>query len=112
MTTISNLPTYDQNLITNTITNKVWYFFFQALHQGTPIGTESIVTPTSSPFTFIAPSRGTLIVQGGTVSLINFTRNGTTNYNTGQTQGMLPVSFGDSLIVYYSVQPSITFIPQ
>ena len=112
MTTYSNLPTYDQKLTAGTNTSKVWYFFFKALHDWQPTGSEFKVTLTGSPFTYVAPSKGFVIVQGGTVTMIQFSRNGTTNYNTGITQGIVPLSAGDYVLMHYTATPNFTFVPQ
>jgi len=112
MTTYSNLPTYDQKLTAGDNTSKVWYFFFKALHDGQPTGAEFAVTLTGSPFSFLAPSKGFVIVQGGTVTIIQFSRNGTTNYNVGITQGIVPVSANDRVLIYYTATPNFTFVPQ
>jgi hypothetical protein len=113
MTAYTTLPTYDQTLTTGkNPTNKVWYFFFKSLYVGSPPAAEFAVSLTASPFSFVAPQRGFLIVQGGSVVLVQFSRNGKTNYTTGQTQGVFPVSANDTIIIRYSVAPTVTFVPQ
>jgi hypothetical protein len=108
-----SLPTFTQALLEGkNATSRAWYFFFQGLWKGQPPGAQSPVTVTTSPFTFPATQRGYLIVQGGTVSMIQTNRDGVTNMNTGQTQGCIPVSAGDLAIVTYSVKPNLTFVPQ
>lgn len=106
-----NLPNNDAPVLSGSKFNKVWYFFLSGLWSGQPPGAEVPATVGSSPYTFSAKQKGFLIVQGGTVSLVQFNR-GTTNYTTGQTQGCFPLSQGDSLIITYSVAPSVTFVPQ
>lgn len=66
------------------------------------------VTVGASPFTYVAQDSGRLIVQGGTVSLIEAGRKGTF-VTTGLTAGVVPVSRGDSVRVTYSVLPTLTF---
>ncbi len=106
------LPNYNQPLVEKGLTARTWYQFFQSMWKGFPTGAEVSVTATASPMTYLAPSKGFLIVNGGTVSLVQFTRDQKTNYTTGQTQGCFPVSNGDALIVTYSVTPTLTFVPQ
>ena len=108
----STVPTFEQSLIQGKTTNKNWYFFWQGLSNGIPPGAESVVAPGASPYEFAAPSGGFLIIQGGTVSFVSFSRDHTTFYATGQTQGMFPVSQGDILLITYSVAPNLTFVPQ
>lgn len=92
--------------------SRVWYFFLQGLWKGSPPSAESAVTPTASPFTYVAAERGFMIVTGGTVGVVQFSRDGSTNYITGQTAGCFPLSQGDTLILTYSVAPTMTWVPQ
>lgn len=92
--------------------SRVWYFFFTALWKGAPPADVSVVEPTGSPFTYKAPQRGFMIVNGGTVVLTQFSRDGGVNYVTGQTSGCIPLSQGDQLIVIYSAAPTLTWVPQ
>jgi hypothetical protein len=112
MTQYAQLPTYGQPLHVKELPAKVWYRFFSDLHTGQPPAAEYAVTPKASPFSFVAPVKGSLIVTGGTVSLIRFSRNGTTFYATGQISGMFALNAGDTLAVTYSVAPTLTFVPQ
>ena len=105
------LPTFNQQILEGGRTSRVWYFFFQGLWNGIPPGAESKVVVTASPFGFIAPRGGFLIVQGGTVSSVSFSRDGITPHATGQTAGMFPLSKGDTLTVTYSSVPNLTFVP-
>lgn len=105
------LPQYNQALVDRGVTNRDWYFFLSGLYRGLAPSFETAVTLTGSPFTFSAPVRGSLIVSGGTVSLILFSRDGSTFYNVGATAGMFPVNAADRLEVSYSVDPVVTFVP-
>lgn len=106
------MPKFEEPLMSKGRAHSSWYRFWQGLRQGQPPGSEMSVTPAASPYTFLTQQRGFLIVNGGTVSMVQFSRGGTTNYVTGQTQGVFPVSAGDSLILTYSGIPSLTFVPQ
>ena len=110
--TIQTVPTFDQELTNKGKTTTPWYRFFQGLYKGTPPATEVAVTPGASPFKFTTNQRGFLIVQGGTVSLVQFSRGGVTNHTTGVTSGNFPLSAGDSLVITYSSTPNLTFVPQ
>lgn len=103
-------PTYEQALVIKGQTSSVWYRFFQAVYKGTPPSSESALTVGASPFAFTAPSRGFIMLSGGTVSAVQFTRAQTTL--TGQTSGIFPISQGDTLTVTYSGLPSMVFVPQ
>lgn len=108
----SAVPNYREPIVEKGVTGRTWYQFLVDVWKGKPPASESTVLATSSPFTYTAASKGFVIVQGGTVSLVQFSRNGTTNYTTGQTQGTFPLSQGDSLVVTYSVAPTLTWVPQ
>src|SRR6201999_4547302 len=86
-----------------------WYRWMHDTDVGTPPSAEAQVTPTGSPFAYQALKKGFLIVNGGTVSLVQFTRVGT--YTTGMVSGMFPVDLGDTITVTYSAPPTITFVP-
>jgi len=68
----------------------------------------------ASPFSYQNSLTGALdvIVQGGTVSLIEFSRNGSSWYSLGVTQGMFHLSPSDYLRVTYSSAPTMTGIPR
>lgn len=107
------IPTFSQNLTENDTTSKVWYFFWQGLWKGTSPAAESAITATASPMSYVSPSRGFLILSGGTVSAVSFSRDGVTFYATGETAGTFPVSLGDTLRVTYTVVPTtMVFVPQ
>jgi len=111
MTQFHSLPTYDLPLHRGEKITTPWFNFFANTFKGKPPASENAVTPTSSPFTYTAQNKGFLIVQGGTVSLIQFSRGLVANHTTGQTQGCLPLSQGDSLIITYSSAPNLTWVP-
>jgi hypothetical protein len=104
------VPTYEQPLTTGKNTNTVWYRFFQGLYNGIAPSSEVAITAGASPFIYTAPSRGFVIVRGGTVSAIQFTRASTTL--TGLTAGIFPLSQGDHLTVTYSGLPALLWVPQ
>jgi len=108
----NRLPEYNERLETKGNTTRGWYSLFAGLWSGQPTAPASAVTLGSSPFSYQAPSGGTLIIQGGTVSMVSFTRDGITNFNTGQTQGMFPLSQRDTLIMTYTGTPTLTFVPR
>jgi len=71
----------------------------------------STITPSVSPYTYTATSSGFVIINGGTVSLIEFARNASF-IAVGLLAGMFPVGIGDQLRVTYAVVPTMTFIPR
>lgn len=74
----------------------------------------STITVTASPFSYqnVTGFPADVIVSAGTVSLIEFSRNGTTWYGVGATAGMFGLSPGDRLRVTYTVAPTMTLIPR
>lgn len=105
------IPNYTQSLADKAGTARAWYAFWSGLAKGQPPGAESTVTVGTSPFSVQTTQKGFYIVQGGTVTLVQWAR-GTTNHSLGATQGAFPVSQGDTLIITYSAAPTVTFVPQ
>lgn len=83
----------------------VWQRFFNALVR--PADPIVAVTPTGSPFAYMAGAGGNLYVVGGTVSAITLKRSTTTVTVTSP----VPVANGDTVTVTYSGAPTITFVP-
>jgi hypothetical protein len=106
----NSAPTYDTPLTVKGSTHTTWYRFFQNIYKGAPPSSESTLVLGASPWAYNAPSAGFVIIRGGTVSAVQFTRSVTTL--TGQTQGVFPVSQGDTLTITYSVLPTVTWVPQ
>lgn len=71
------------------------------------------ITVTASPFKYTAVTGGDtrVIVTGGTVSSINFTRDNGTTLIAVPTSGMFDLSQGDALIVTYTAAPVMTAVP-
>lgn len=108
----NNMPVYNTPLMERGRTTKDWFFFFTGLWEKLAPEGEVDVTVGASPNLYTAPRGGFVIVQGGTVSAIEFSRDGVTFYDVGFTQGIVPLSSKDQLRVTYSVLPTMTFVPQ
>jgi hypothetical protein len=103
-------PTYETPLTIKGQIHTSWYRFFQGVFKGTPPSSESVLVLGASPFAYQAPAKGFLIVRGGSVSAVQFTRAVTTL--TGQTQGVFPLAQGDTLtITYTGGGPTLTWVP-
>jgi hypothetical protein len=93
---------------------KDWFLFltnlYTAVIEGTPQPEEAAVV-TASPFVYEAVIRGQAHVSGGTVSAIEFSRDGTTWYSTGITSGFVQMDARDFLRITYTVLPTLTFFP-
>jgi hypothetical protein len=107
----NSLPNFNVPLALKSVTSKDWFLFWANLFTGLPPGNETALTIGASPYTYVAGVKGSLIVSGGTVSAIDFSRNGTTFYSTGQTAGMFALNARDSLRITYAVLPTATFVP-
>lgn len=68
------------------------------------------ITVTASPFTYTVPANGTVVVNGGIVSAIAISRQGT-SVTTGLIDAVLPVSRLDQVTVTYTGLPTMTFLP-
>jgi len=108
---LNSIPNYPVPLRVGDFTSKDWYFFWNGLYRGLPPAAESAVTVGASPYTYSPSVRGNVIVSGGTVSAIAFSRDGVTFYATGQTAGMFLLCATDRLRITYTVLPTVTFVP-
>lgn len=66
------------------------------------------VAPGASPYTYTATDPGTLVIQGGTVSLVELGRKGTF-VTTGLTTAVLNLLRGDQVRVTHVAAPTMTF---
>jgi len=107
----NTLPNFNVPLEIKGITSKDWFLYWANLFSGLPPGNETALTIGASPYTYVAGVKGSLIVSGGTVSALAFSRDGATFYSTGQTSGMFPLNARDSLRITYTVLPTVVFVP-
>jgi hypothetical protein len=105
------VPQFNQKLITGETTHSAWYRYFTQNELGTPPTSETVLTVGASPYSFTAPMKGFIVVSGGTVSKITFSRLTGTAWTTGQTQGCIPVAQNDAVSVTYTVKPTVVFVP-
>lgn len=84
-----------------------WTAFFRQFTQA-PSGVMSLIV-SASPFSYRAKEPGQISVSGGTVSAIHLIRGGTDIDVTGSK--LIPVQIADTIIVTYSVLPTIVFLP-
>lgn len=101
------IPTYDQPLTIKGALARGWYSFFSGLYSGQATGPVAAVTVGTSPYTYKAPVGGTLMVSGGTVTQISFSRDGANFFILGVTAGAIPMSQGDQVVLTYSVGPPV-----
>lgn len=112
MTVFRSAPTYDTNLVEKGgNTNKSFYRWVQDTDSGTPPSTEIPIVAGASPFTYQAPKKGYVIITGGTVTKIEFSRTPGVWYTTGQTTGMFSVNANDNLRATFSALPQMILIP-
>lgn len=108
---LNNQPNFDQPFMVGRINSKDWFFFLVGLYNGLAPETEAPIVLGVSPYEYSAAKKGTVIVSGGTVSAIDFSRNGVNFYSTGQTAGMFTLNAQDRLRITYTVAPTTTFVP-
>jgi|688.fasta_scaffold681873_1 hypothetical protein len=72
------------------------------------------ITVTASPFTYInqTGANADVIVSGGGISQLEFSRGGATFFSTGSFYGMFTLSPYDLLRVTYSTAPTMTLVPR
>lgn len=105
------VPTYTEQLTPGSHNNSKWYRYFQQNEVGTPPSSETVVPAISSPFSYTATAKGFLIVSGGTVTSIMFSRTAGTFYLTGQTSGTFPMAQNDVLKITFSSKPTVVWVP-
>ena len=98
-------------------TNQFYHlsFFYYTRVIGNFTTAPSSISVGSSPFNYQNASSTydeSVIVKGGTVSKIEFSRDNSTFYDVGVTAGMFTLNPADSLKVSYSVAPTMTSIPR
>jgi hypothetical protein len=111
MTARRGIPTYEQPVTIGQNMSQSWRRWFHDIEVGTPPSNEVEIVLTASPFTYQSLQRGYIIISGGTVSKIAFSRTAGIFYNTGQTSGMFSVNLGDSMQVIYASVPTLVFVP-
>lgn len=104
-------PTFTEQLSEGTRNNSKWYRYFQQNELGTPPSNELAINIGGSPFSYTAGMKGFVIISGGTVSNVMFSRTAGTFYLTGQTAGVFPMAQNDILKVTYTGKPSMVFVP-
>lgn len=112
MNGIKNLPNAGDKLIDEQgRPSQAWYRLFSRLFSKPP--RESSITVGASPFLTGFTEDGFVVVEGGTVSVIELLRGTSvvTAYNLGATAGQFVVKNGDAIQVTYTVAPTITFFP-
>ena len=77
-------------------------------------GSRMVVSVTASPFTFVNNENCPVMVfvSGGTVSLMQFSRDGTIFDSCGLIAGMIAMNPNDRLLVTYAMAPTIVYYPQ
>ena len=111
MTSRRGIPTYEQPLMVGANMSASWRRWLHDIEVGTPPSNEVTITVGASPFTYQALARGSVIISGGTVSTVTYSRTSGVAHLTGQTAGMFPVSLGDTLVVTYGSAPTMVFSP-
>lgn len=85
-----------------------WYRYWQSFANAPAAGVT--LTVGASPFSYTAPSTGTVILTGGTGVSVSIIR-GRDTFATGMTAGMIPTGKDDTVVVTYSVTPTMVFLP-
>ena len=113
MIQLNRMPTYQDPLDPKGVTSRTWYSFWTGLLKGQPTGPAAAVVVGPSPFSYVAPSGGTLVLSGGTTTQVRISRDGANYFVTGLTAGLFPMAQGDTLEITYTVgAPTATFLPR
>lgn len=85
-----------------------WQAFFSGL-AGQGAAKSTLIAPNASPYTYIAPAAGHLVVQGDITSLTLV--RGRDPIALAPTLSMIPMSKGDRAVLTYSAAPGLVFLP-
>ena len=77
----------------------------------TPVDAAASVTVGASPYSYTPTDDGLVVVAGGTVSALDYGRNGAFT-GLGLLAGLVPVKSGDTLRITYTIAPTVSFIKQ
>jgi hypothetical protein len=109
----NRFPTYTETLTTKGATTRGWYQYWSGLFQGQPTGNVSVIKVGTSPYIYVSAVGGSLIVSGGTTTLLEYSRDDQNFYVLGVTSGMFPMSLGDNIRITYSgALPTVVFVPR
>lgn len=86
-----------------------WQRALTRIFQLTPERAIRAVSPGVSPFTYAAFTIGHLLISGGTVSAVSLVRGAISV--PCPLSGFIPMAGKDSVIITYSVVPTLKFIP-
>lgn len=64
-----------------------------------------------SPFTFNALRTTQLFIIGGTITSVNYSRDGINFFPTGSLDGPINLNQGDQLQIVYTVEPIVVALP-
>jgi hypothetical protein len=85
-----------------------WNSFFQQFTQAPP--PVMALPVVGSPFTYEAKELGTILISGGTLTDVSFTR-GSDVTTLGNAARVIPVNVRDIVTITYSVLPIVKFVP-
>lgn len=96
----------------NQLPTRSWYLFWQGVADrvGAALGlAPSGIAVGASPFSYTAPNAGTVLVRGGTVTVLELGRGGVF-VNIGVVAGPVPVSAADVVRVTHAGAPTMTYV--
>lgn len=103
--------------------SRQWYYFLIGIFNRTggssgaktlqpSVALPSAITPSASPFVYTAPSIGYVMVSGGGISKLEFSRDTVNWFPTGGFYGEFWLNAGDNLrVTYPDTAPSMVFTP-
>lgn len=86
-----------------------WQRALTRLAQLSPERKIRAVSPGVSPFTYTASTIGHLLIAGGNVSAVTLVRGA--NSVSCPVSGFIPMAGKDSVVITYTVAPTLNFIP-
>lgn len=106
-------PPLQQELSQHDIRWRRWFQDMWTMLQAQALPLPTLVTIGASPavYHYVQGGNASVILQGGTVSLVEWSRDNTVFYTVGTSTGlMFPVSNGDYLRITYSALPTVVLV--
>lgn len=107
----NSLPNFPVPLTAGRVTESSWYRFWAGLFSGLAPAAEVPVTVGASAFSYSPNVKGFAILTGGTVSLVEFSRDGANFYDYGTTVGQFLLNAKDTIRITHTGAPDMLFVP-
>lgn len=117
VTNQNGFPQYTAPFVnSNGVISQIWYYLLLTLYnrtggaQGSQPNDFVKLSPAGTLFSYVATVAGNVWISPGSAVTVSINRNGTVINGGTVTQGIFPLSVGDTIILSYSLVPTVYFI--